>query len=204
MDLFKLARKAKLPPAEKAVLTALCDRMNDKTGLCYPSYQTVSEDTGYERTTVSRTIKKLRNRGFISWKTVRRSGRFGYNLYQIHQVALNRAAEGHMANNDNTELLSVPSPSGITQRKPLGKSKYTILSSNKDKVADEAVPKLSEKQLMYAKKLAEQYYSEYKDQHYSFDLLLEATKTFLASKQTEEDWRKIGTGLPSPKDMGWL
>ena len=109
-----------------------------------------------------------------------------------------------MANNDNTELLSVPSPSGITQHKPLGKSKYTILSSNKDKVADEAIPKLSEKQLMYAKKLAEQYYSEYKDQHYSFDLLLEATKTFLASKQTEEDWRKIGTGLPSPKDMGWL
>jgi len=119
MELFRIARKAKLPPNEKSVITALCDHMNDKTGLCCPSYETLSEDTGYERTTISRTIKKLRNRGIISWRTVRRAGQFGFNVYYIDRVALSHAAGIHVADNDNTELHSVPSPSGIVQRKPL-------------------------------------------------------------------------------------
>lgn len=119
MQLFRLARKAKLPPNEKSVITALCDHMNDKTGLCCPSYETLSEDTGYERTTISRAIKKLRNRGIISWETIRRAGQFGFNVYYIDRVALSHAAGIHVADNDNTELHSVPSPSGRVQRKPL-------------------------------------------------------------------------------------
>ena len=132
MELFRLARKAKLPPNEKSVITALCDHMNDKTGLCCPSYETLSEDTGYERTTVSRTIKKLRNRGIISWKTVRRAGQFGFNVYYIDRVALSHAAGVHVADNDNTELHSVQSPSGMVQRKPL------VLTLDEPLVSDES------------------------------------------------------------------
>jgi len=135
---------------------------------------------------------------------MRRAGQFGFNAYEINRDALSHAAGIHVAINDNTELHSVASPSGIVQHKPLKKPQYTTTSSNKEKVADEVVLTLSEKQLVYAKKLAMQYYEKYKDEFYNFDSLFGGTKVFLASKQTEEDWRKIGNGLPSPKDMGWM
>ena len=53
-------------------------------------------------------------------------------------------------------------------------------------------------------KLAHKYFATYRDEHYLFDNLLSATKAFLASGQTDTDWRGLGTGLPSPKDKGWM
>jgi len=119
MELYRLARGVRLPPAEKAVLIALCDFMNDKTGLCSPSYETLSITTGYERTTVCRKLKELRKRGFISWKTVRRNGQFGFNCYEIHRDALRHAAQSQEANSNGAELHSLHSPSGTVQPKPL-------------------------------------------------------------------------------------
>ena len=81
MSLYRLARAITLPPTEKAILIALCDRMNDQTKLCCPSYEQIAIDTGFERSTVNRTLKKLKNRGFIDWQTVRRQGQFGFNAY---------------------------------------------------------------------------------------------------------------------------
>ena len=114
-----MSRGIILPPAEKALLIALCDRLNDNTGLCCPSYEQLSRDTGYERSTVSRNLKKLQKRGFISWKLARRSGQFGFNTYSINQVALSHAADNHVANNDNTKLHSLPSRSSTLHHKPL-------------------------------------------------------------------------------------
>ena len=114
-----MARATRLPPTEKALLIALCDRFNDNTGLCCPSYEQLSLDTGYERSTVSRNLKKLRDKGFITWKLARRSGQFGFNLYTIDRVALSHAADNQVANNDNTELHSLPSPGSTVQHKPL-------------------------------------------------------------------------------------
>ena len=93
--------------------------MNDSTGMCCPSRERLAKLTGYEISSVTRHLKNLRERGFISWKTVRRAGQFGHNIYNIDRVALSHAAGVHMADNDNTELHSVPSPSGMVQRKPL-------------------------------------------------------------------------------------
>jgi len=93
--------------------------MNDSTGMCCPSRERLAKLTGYEVSSVTRHLKNLRERGFISWKTVRRAGQFGHNIYNIDRVALSHAAGVHMADNDNTELHSVPSPSGMVQRKPL-------------------------------------------------------------------------------------
>ena len=49
----------------------------------------------------------------------KRWGQFGFNVYYIDRVALSHAAGVHVADNDNTELHSVPSPGGMVQRKPL-------------------------------------------------------------------------------------
>ena len=66
MTLYRIARALKLPPTEIAIIIALCDRHNDTTGLCYPSYEVLPSDTDYENSTVSRNLKKLRKRGLIS------------------------------------------------------------------------------------------------------------------------------------------
>ena len=127
MYLYRMARATRLPPPEKALLIALCDRFNDSTGLCCPSYEQLSVDTGYERSTVSRNLKKLRDRGFVTWKLARRSGQFGFNIYTIDRVALSHAADNHVANNDNTELHSLTLPSSTVQRKPLHNLNKTLI-----------------------------------------------------------------------------
>ena len=126
MTLYRIARALKLPPTEKAIIIALCDRHKNTTGLCYPSYEVLLSDTGYEKSTVSRNLKKLRKRGLISQKTVRRSGQFGYNIYHIHQVALSHAAEKQVAINDNAQLQADTLPSGDMQPKPLAYPNQTV------------------------------------------------------------------------------
>lgn len=62
ISLYRMTRAIILPPAEKALLIALCDRLTDNTGLCCPSYEQLSRDTDYERSKVSRNLKKLQKR----------------------------------------------------------------------------------------------------------------------------------------------
>lgn len=136
ISLYRMARAIILPPAEKALLIALCDRLTDNTGLCCPSYEQLSRDTGYERSKVSRNLKKLQKKGFISWKLARRSGQFGFNTYSINQVAPSHAADNHVANNDNTKSHSLPSPSSNVQRKPLyGRNEPLIREATHDSIA---------------------------------------------------------------------
>ncbi|MDA8723760.1 hypothetical protein N9M90_03085, partial [Alphaproteobacteria bacterium] len=78
------------------------------------------------------------------------------------------------------------------------------LSSSEERVASKGNCNLTPKQLAYADKLAHKYFALYREEHYLFDNLLSATKAFLSSGQTDADWRAIGTGLPSPKDKGWM
>ena len=114
-----MAKEIVLPKGEKAILTELCDHMNDNTGMCCPSRKRLAKLTGYEISSVTRHLKNLKKRGLISWKTMRRAGQFGFNSYEINRDALSHAAGVHVAENDNTELHSMPSPSGMVQRKPL-------------------------------------------------------------------------------------
>ena len=55
-----------LSPAAKAVAARLLDRYNTKTHRCDPSYQTLSEDTGYTRRQVIRAASELRQQGWIT------------------------------------------------------------------------------------------------------------------------------------------
>ncbi|WP_375144125.1 helix-turn-helix domain-containing protein [Bradyrhizobium sp. Ash2021] len=55
-----------LSPAAKVVAALLLDRYNTKTHRCDPSYQTLSEDTGYTRRQVIRGASELRQQGWIT------------------------------------------------------------------------------------------------------------------------------------------
>ena len=50
---------------KRAILTELCDHMNDNTEMCYPSRKRLAKLTGYNVSSVTRHLKNLRNRGLI-------------------------------------------------------------------------------------------------------------------------------------------
>lgn len=64
------ATKIKLPTYEKFLLIVLANYADD-AGKCWPSIETLCNDTGLSRPTVKRTLRKLADRSLI--KKVRRS-----------------------------------------------------------------------------------------------------------------------------------
>lgn len=75
-----------LPPGEKAVLLALCDCYNDKTGQCNPSQKTLGKKTGYSRRTVNTHLSRLENKKII--RRIRRRRDDGGNGTCAYKITL--------------------------------------------------------------------------------------------------------------------
>jgi DNA-binding transcriptional regulator YhcF (GntR family) len=206
MSLYRLARAITLPPTEKAILIALCDRMNDQTMLCCPSYEQIAVDTGFERSTVNRTLKKLKDRGLIDWQTVRRRGQFGFNVYIIHQVALSHAANSHAANSHaakskSTKLHRVQSPSCTEPLKPLNKPLEKPLYDNNANKRVKAQKTLTESQINYASNLTKRYMKKFAHEHYEYEQVKNWVYAYLKGDQNQGSWAALGTGLPPPDEI---
>jgi len=201
MDLYRWARDLKgLTRREKVVLMAIADRVNDKSGYAYPSQEKIGEDTGYHRSSVARACDSLKEKGLLSWNNKRKvGGHYTSNCYFIHRVEFCDTARRDAAVSQGDTQ-----PCSTMEQKPLVEPKEITLNGSEGKVAGKGSGNLTEKQLAYAEKLAHKYFATYRDEHYQFDNLLSATRAFLASGQTDTDWRGLGTGLPSPKEKGWM
>lgn len=82
-DLLKAARPIQLPPAQKAVLIAMCDITRDRDcGECWPSIATLASYTCYGRTATIAAIKGLELAGIIT--ADRSNGR--HTRYKINLV----------------------------------------------------------------------------------------------------------------------
>lgn len=84
-----MAFKTGIPRGQRFVLVKLCDCANDE-GLCYPSQETLAEDTGFATTAVRQHIKWLKENNFI--KSARRqSGRERKSdIYRINVALLEK------------------------------------------------------------------------------------------------------------------
>ncbi len=84
-----MAFKTGIPRGQRFVLVKLCDCANDE-GLCYPSQETLAEDTGFAATAVRQHIKWLKEHNFI--KSARRqSGRERKSdIYRINVALLEK------------------------------------------------------------------------------------------------------------------
>jgi hypothetical protein len=201
MDLYRWARELKgLTRREKVVLMAIADRVNDKMGYAYPSQEKIGEDTGYHRSSVARACESLKEKGLLSWRNKRKpGGHYTSNCYFIHRVEFCDTAQNNTAVSQGDTQ-----PCSTVKQKPLVEPKDITLSGNEGKVAFKGNGNLTQKQLVYAEKLAHKYFALYRQEHYLFDYLLSKTMAFFSSSQTDADWRGLGTGLPSPKDKGWM
>ncbi|NRP13972.1 MULTISPECIES: helix-turn-helix domain-containing protein [unclassified Aliiroseovarius] len=66
---------------ERHVLARLADRVNDRTGVCWPSVQKIADDVCCSVRKVQGVLKKLEERGLISVE--RNAGPRGCNLYRL-------------------------------------------------------------------------------------------------------------------------
>ena len=198
-DWYRWAKSQKgLSPPEKAVLVTIADYFNDKEGSAWPAQDTLAEDTSYSRTTVHRACKSLKQRGLLSWsKIMLPSGHFSSNRYVLHRVAECGVATSHEAKIDTAVLQRVEPPCSTVQQKPLGKPLDRTLNTSRGSKKKRV---LSDKQKILAEKKANQLLKENPDQYFQLSSLLQDCKKFLLSDQTEEDWKRIGNGLPNPFD----
>lgn len=77
-----------MPPGHRLVLMTLCCFHNDKTGECFPSYDTVSDEVGYRRRKIVDMVEDLQFNGLLIKQKRRVGGHQGSN----HHVLFGRPA----------------------------------------------------------------------------------------------------------------
>ena len=84
-----MAFKTGIPRGQRFVLVKLCDCANDE-GLCYPSQETVAEDTGFGETAVQQHIKWLKENNFIKSARRQRGRERQSDIYRINVALLEK------------------------------------------------------------------------------------------------------------------
>ena len=84
-----MAFKTGIPRGQRFVLVKLCDCANDE-GLCYPSQETVAEDTGFGETAVQQHIKWLKEKNFIKSARRQRGRERQSDIYRINVALLEK------------------------------------------------------------------------------------------------------------------
>jgi len=91
---------ARSPPRPLAVLEALLWGFhNAKSGLCFPSYQTLAEAAGCARSTVAEAIKALEDAGVLSWvNRIKRVAEENCDLFghRIRKTRVIRTSNGYV------------------------------------------------------------------------------------------------------------
>lgn len=78
----KLAYLKQINPYQKAVMEALLSFFG-RDGQCYPSIALIAQTAGVCETTVKKTLREFRLRGWIDWTNTRKGRRQSSNHYQI-------------------------------------------------------------------------------------------------------------------------
>ncbi|HFB8421260.1 TPA: helix-turn-helix domain-containing protein [Neisseria gonorrhoeae] len=87
--LMGMAFKTGIPRGQRFVLVKLCDCANDE-GLCYPSQETLAEDTGFAETAVRQHIKWLKDNNFIKSARRQRGRERKSDIYRINVALLEK------------------------------------------------------------------------------------------------------------------
>ena len=188
-----------LPPTQKLVLIVLADFFNEESGKAWPSQETLCRVTSLSRRTINRALRELEKKGHITTSKERTSGQYPHSIYRINHVSERHMVEKVGARNDLTMCQKKPSPCATTAHYPLRNLKNTLNNNDDNEGLKKSSKKpLSEKQLNFARNLAAKYYKSFKEEHYSFDLILRDVEAYLLTSQSDQDWRELGNGLPPP------
>ena len=192
-----------LKPNEDHVLLYIANKVNEKKGnVAWCSYAYLSSKTGLAPSTVKRACNSLREKGILSWVQKKAYNRqYKTNHYTINYSSLRAIVKQIEVSERTTNIIHTDTQVGITVN---NNNLIDNLTNNLDILSKESINKLSEKQIKLIKNLTDKYYQLYSKEHYKWEQLYKFVISFFLSNQSEEDWSKIGTGLPSPIENGWL
>ena len=121
------------------------------------------------------------------------SGHFSSNRYQLHRVA-----ESGEAEKDNAVLHKTTLPCGRLQQRPLAEPlDLTLTNSQVSKKERE----LTENHKRLAQEWGHKLVAKHPGQFYCVEATIKDVEEFLLTSQTEDDWKKIGNGLPNPRSL---
>ena len=173
-------------PSALQVLCVLCSYVSGQSGTAFPSQLLLAKRLSRSQQAISRQIVKL-----IDW---------GYIKKIINENALRQKGK-------KTATYRIIYDPGITDTQLIKTSTDPIVEQNK---VDATLKKMEKKYVKLSpaqEKLAEditQRYLKDETEFFPYETIHKAMVTYLSGKQTIEAWNKIGCGLLSPIEKGYL
>ena len=148
-------------PTEQQVLALLAHFADDKTGMCFPSIETLARQSHLHRVTVMRSLDSLRQKGLLKWISGGRKkrGRVLSNLYKLmlpkpapkrEEPALSEFWEdvhnspGRVAQRNGYPLHSATPHSSVALPPTVAQCNPIIYRSSKDHPGDHNPPEAGE------------------------------------------------------------
>ena len=173
-------------PSALQVLCVLCSYVSGQSGTAFPSQLLLAKRLSRSQQAISRQIVKL-----IDW---------GYIKKIINENALRQKGK-------KTATYRIIYDPGITDTQLIKTSTDPIVEQNK---VDATLKKMEKKYVKLSpaqEKLAEditQRYLKDETEFFPYETIHKAMVTYLSGKQTIDAWNKIGCGLLSPIEKGYL
>jgi hypothetical protein len=82
----EVCAKIGVPTGERLVLWAIAMHHHDKTGECFPAYETLSHDTGFQRRKVIYAVAALESNGLVICQKRRVKGHQGSNHFVLFGI----------------------------------------------------------------------------------------------------------------------
>jgi DNA-binding transcriptional MocR family regulator len=79
----EICARIEVPPGERLILWAICLHHHDATGECFPSYDTLAQETGFQRRKVIYAVDELSENGLIFIQGRRVNGHQGSNHFVL-------------------------------------------------------------------------------------------------------------------------
>lgn len=173
-------------PSALQVLCVLCSYVSGQSGTAFPSQLLLAKRLGRSQQAISRQIVKLIDWGYIkkiiSENALRQKGKKTATYRIIYDPAIS-----------DTQLIKTSTDPIVEQNK----AEETIRHIEKKQ------KRLSPAQEKLANDITQKYLND-ETEFYSYNSVYNAMVTYLSGKQTTDNWNKIGTGLQSPIEKGYL
>ena len=175
------------------VLCVICSYCNGQSGIAYPNQITVAKRLGRSQPAVSRQFNNLKKWGYIEKvrkeNPLRVRGPKGASWRVIYEPGI-----------DQDELAQITTD----PRVEANKAEDTMKQIVKEQVKEEKKQAiLSEAQTKLAESIARRYIDSERE-YFPYDSVFNAVCKYLSGEQTIEAWNKLGTGLQSPIERGYL
>ena len=142
VELMTWAWSLKLPAMDKFVLLTLSDHASNDSHACWPGAQRLADLTGYSKSGIYKTLRRLRDRGLIETSTRWRDhGGHSSNMYVINLTGKGGSTTGHppLVPQDTPPYPDVPpieplrrNPKKEKKEKKPSKEKTGLFSLNKN------------------------------------------------------------------------